>query len=271
MLYRHFTVLVCTVFVLAGGKPLCAQEAKDAAPARHHRLDALAAKLGLNTQQKEMIHKIHADFAQKARPLQQQLRALHHDQRQAMSKVLTAEQRAKVKEVIKERRETKWQATVAKLNLSAEQKQQVESIRQKYAKKFDDLAGQQGAKDRPSFRALRREKYRAIACQLTGEQRTVLWESVRQNSRRRRDPAARAAFWKGVGQTVAASPEQKEQFKQIRAEYAPKKQGPKAQLQVLRHDCHAAMLKVLTDEQRARFLEIRHGRHQDGANSAGTE
>jgi Spy/CpxP family protein refolding chaperone len=261
MTYRRFTVLACTVLVLAGGRLLRACEEKGAAPeARHHRLDALAAKLGLSDQQKEEIQKIHADFARQAAPLREQLGALHHDKREAMSKVLTEEQRARAKEVLKAEWETRWQATAARLNLTDEQKQRVEAIRREYAKQFEDLAGQKGEKQRDQFRALRHKQYQAIGRELTDEQRAKLGEIVRQEFRQRRDPAARMAFWKSVGEKLGVSPEQKEQFQKLHAAYAAKAEKPAAQLRELRRQEHAAVAKVLTEEQRARLQELRQDR-----------
>src|SRR5262249_53822764 len=176
-------------------------------PAQHSRLDALAARLSLSAQQKEEIHKIHAAFAHQADPLRGQLKAAHQEQREAMRKVLTAEHRSKVKEILKAERETKWQATAGHLNLSDEQRQQVEKIRQAFATKYEALARQPGEQKQHQLRALRHEKYQAIARELTSEQRTRLWESVRQESARRRDPATRAAFWTSVGEKLGVSHE----------------------------------------------------------------
>src|SRR5258708_6538639 len=98
MIWRRIVVLAGTVLVLAGGGSLSADGGKSpASDTRHNRLEVLATKLGLNDQQRLEIHKIHADFSKKTGPLQQQLKALHRDQREAMSKVLTEEQRAKLK------------------------------------------------------------------------------------------------------------------------------------------------------------------------------
>src|SRR6185369_11292421 len=96
------------------------EEKGPACPARHSRLDALAARLGLSAQQAEQLRKIHAAFAQQAGPLQRQLKAARHEKREAMRKVLTEEQRVKVKELLKAERETTWRVIAARVNLSDE-------------------------------------------------------------------------------------------------------------------------------------------------------
>jgi Spy/CpxP family protein refolding chaperone len=228
-------------------------------------MEAFAAKLGLSDQQKEQISKIHADFATKTGPLHRQLATLHREQREAMSKVLTEEQRAKAKEIFKAAREEKWQATAAKLKLSDEQKQRVEKIRAEYAKRFQDLAAQKTEGRRDQFRTLRHEQYQAIGRELTEEQRAEFRDMARKMFHHRRDaqPAARVAFWKAIGEKLGVTPEQKEQFKKIRAEYASKKEKPAAELKELRQERHAAMAKVLTEEQRAKLQEMRKARKKD--------
>jgi hypothetical protein len=258
MWYRRFSALVCMVVVLVGGKLVCAKQTQDTAPqARCHRLEALASELGLSAQQKEEIATIHADFAKNACPLQQLMRALRQEQREAMRQILTQDQRARVKEVIQAQREAKWQAIAARLNLGDVQKERIDEIRRAYAQRFADLAAQQGEHERHQFRDLRHEKYQAIARQLTDEQRVSFGEMVPRAYGQHRDSGARVAFWKSVGEKLGTSPEQKDQFKMIHTVCAAKMESPKAQFQQLRQESRAAMLRVLTEEQRVRFLEIR--------------
>lgn len=80
--------------VLAAGGRLVGDEPKAEPSAhRHDRLDAMAAKLGLSDEQKDQIRKVHADYDQKLADAEHQLWTLHHEEREAMSKVLTDEQR----------------------------------------------------------------------------------------------------------------------------------------------------------------------------------
>jgi Spy/CpxP family protein refolding chaperone len=256
MMNRRITVLACTILVLACVTLLCASEEKGSGcPGCHGRLNALAARLGLSAQQTEEIHKIHTAFAQQAAPLRRQLKAAHHEKREAMRKVFTEEQRGKVKQILKAERETRWQATVARLNLGDAQRQRVEQIRQEYAKRFEALSRQAGENKRHQCRALRHEKYQALARELSVEQRARLRERVRQELAQRHDAAARVAFWTSVGEKLGVSPEQKKQLQQIQADSAAKLAKPATQLKELRREAHAAVAKVLTEEQRAKLRE----------------
>jgi Spy/CpxP family protein refolding chaperone len=264
MMSRRYLILACALFTLVGSGRLLADEAKAPAPdTRHKRLEALAAKLGLDDQQKEQVRKIHTEFVSKAAPIRQQLTALHREQREAMSKVFTEEQRSKLKDAFKAAREQKWQAAVAKLKLTDEQKQRIEKVRAEYGKRFEELASQKGEDRQQQFRALRHEKYQAIGRELTDEQRAELREMVWKEFRQRHDPEARMAFWKGISEKLDLSAEQKDQLAKIRADFAAKKEKPAAALKELRRDQHAALAKVLTEEQRTKLQELWKARKKD--------
>jgi hypothetical protein len=256
MLSRNFAVLTCTILVLVGESQLSAHEEKEAAPqARCKCLDALASKLGLSRQQTAEIRKIQAEFAQKASAPKQQLKSIHHNKRQAISTLLTQEQKTKVKEIIKAERETRWQAAAAKLNLGDEQKHRVEVIRQEHTRTLEDLAKQPGENKHDQFRALRHQEYQAIGRELTKEQRARLHQIVRKEHRQRRDRAVRAAFWNSVREKLDLSPEQREQIQKIHAAFAAKAEKPAAQLKALSQERNDAVVKVLTDEQLAKLRE----------------
>ena len=92
MMWHRMAVTALAMAALAAGGWLAADEPK-AAPAKgHDRLDAMAAQLGLNDQQKEEIRKVHTDFEPKLADAEHHLWTLHHEEHEAMSKVLNDEQ-----------------------------------------------------------------------------------------------------------------------------------------------------------------------------------
>jgi Spy/CpxP family protein refolding chaperone len=266
-MWHRIAVLTMTVLALTAGGTLL--RAEETSPKRHGSLEALTAKLGLSDQQQEAIRKIHADWKTNTAPIKQQLRTLHQEKRQAMKQVLTAEQRAMLPEIRKAASDKKWQAVAAKLGLSDEQKERVEKTRSEYARKFQDLAAKKGETTREQFRTLRHEKIQAIRSILTPEQSAKLGAMVRAEKQERRNPEHRQAFWKGIGEKLSVTAEQKEQFQKIRADFASKMEKPAAQLKQLREEKRIAVEKVLTPEQRAKFQELRKSRGE--AKSGTTE
>src|SRR5258708_36300781 len=160
-MWQRITFVAFTALALAAGATTLSASPYASQSLGQHckRLDALATKLALTDQQKEDLRKIHTDFRQKKAPLKQQLQTLRQEKREAMTRVLTEEQRGKVRAVIKEQWNKRWQAVAAKLNLSDEQKQRIEKVREMYGKKFSELAAQKDGKRDP-FRKLGREKRR---------------------------------------------------------------------------------------------------------------
>lgn len=257
-MWRRIAFLSLAILALAVGGTLL--PASEGTGKKCTRLEAVAVKLGLSDKQKEEVGKMHKEFCKNAAALRQQLRTLHKEQRQTMRQLLTEEQRAMLPGLIKAERDRHWQAVAGKLGLSEEQTQRVDKARAEYAKKVHDLAANKGTATPEQFRTLRREKMEAIRGTLTEAQRTKLVVLCREEFQKSRHPAARKERWKSLGEKLGVSAEQKEQFQKVRAEYAPKMDKPSTQLKQLRQDAHAAMLKVLTEEQRARFLEMRQAR-----------
>ena len=197
-MWRRNSVMAVTAVVLATGGLLIAKEEKC------HRLEAFAAKVGLNDQQKDEIRRLHADFHKKTAPVKEHLWALRHDQRESMRGVLTEEQRIAVRKLIGEHWNSKWQATAAKLDLSAEQKQRIDKVRETYGKLFHDVAAEKSSSGE-HFRELRRAKYQAIGRELNEEQRAKLFSLVRKEDRSRHDSEARRQYWKGIGEKLGVA------------------------------------------------------------------
>jgi len=266
MMGRRIAVMVLTVSALAVGAGLLAakEEKGRSSGKRHDRLEALAAKLDLSDKQKEEVRNLHADFSKKAAPVKEELRELRREQREAMRQVLSAEQRAKLPEIRKAEWDKRWQALVAKLGLSDEQKQQLEKTRAAFQAKYQDLAAREGKNRREQFRQLRHEQFQAVRADLTDEQRAKL----REEFHHRHNSEARREHWRVIGDKLGVSTEQKEQFQKIHAEYAGKIEKPAAQLKQLHQDQRTAVEKVLTEEQRAKLREMRKARGSDKEKSS---
>lgn len=255
VVYRVAGMALALLALVAGAGRLSADE-KSEAGKRHDRLEALANRLGLSAEQKEQVKKIHHDFDQKEDPLEHQLWNLHHEEREAIGKVLTKEQRAKVPEVFRAGLEKELDKVGARLGLSSEQKEQIRKIHAKYGPKFRALAQQKGEKTREQFRHLRHEEFGEVRHVLTEEQRAKLPGVLRSEFRQWRDPAKRRALLKAFADRIGLSDEQKGQVKKIHDEYDPKVQQLTDQIAGLHKQEHEAMEKVLTAEQRTKLQEL---------------
>ena len=260
MLWHRMAVTALAMTALAAGGWLAADEPK-AAPAKgHDRLDAMAAQLGLNDQQKEEIRKVHADFEPKLADAEHQVWTLHHEEHEAMSKVLNDEQRTKLPGLLKAARDKELDKLADKLGLSADQKKKLEEVREEHEAKFHEAAGRAGEEGRNMYRELRRVFREAIGKELTDEQRAKLPGVLREEYREWRDPATRREHLKAIGEELGLNADQKDQIKKIHEEYDQKTEKPMAELKQLREEEHAAVDKVLTPEQRAKVQELRKER-----------
>jgi Spy/CpxP family protein refolding chaperone len=260
-------LLMALVVLLLGVlvAPLPAQGKADQPAAKpHDRVDAMAARLGLSDGQKEQVRKIIAEYDPKADEVEHQMWALHHDEREAMSKVLTDSQRAKVPEILKEEREKELDKVAGELGLSDEQKEKVKKIHAEYHQKFHQLAEKGGAAP-GAYRHLRHEEFAAIGHELNDAQRAKLPGIIREEFHQWHDAAALERHLKAIADKLDLSAEQRDQVKKVLAEYQPKMEKLVAQLHQVHHDEHEAISKVLTDEQRAKLNEHRRSR------TAGTE
>jgi Spy/CpxP family protein refolding chaperone len=262
MLRYRFAVAAAAALALVAGKGWLGAEEPKTEVGKGHHWERLAAKLGLSDKQKEDIHKIHADFDEKADPVEHQLWALHHQEHEAMRQVLTDEQKAKLPMVFKEMRDQELQKIADKLNLTEEQRQKVAKVREEFEKKFHDLAAEKekGEHVHRKFRELRHQFIAAVRPELTDDQRAKLPVILREEHRHWRNPESRREIFKAVGEKLGVSAEQKEQIKKIRDEYSPKCEALAAKLKDMRHDEHAAIEKLLTDEQRTKWQELRKNR-----------
>jgi Spy/CpxP family protein refolding chaperone len=257
-----FAVVAAATLALAAGQGWLGAEEPKTEVGKGHHWERLATKLGLSDKQKEEIHKIHADFDEKADPVEHQLWSLHHQEREAMRQVLTDEQRAKLPAVFKELRDQELQKIADKLNLTEEQRQKIGKVREEFETKFRELAAQKEKGDNVhrQFRELRHQFIAAVRPELTEEQRAKLPVILREEHRHWRNPEARRETFKAVGEKLGVSAEQKEQLKKIRDEYSPKAEALAAKLKEMHQDEHAAIEKVLTEDQRTKWQELRKSR-----------
>jgi Spy/CpxP family protein refolding chaperone len=72
--------------------------------ARHEHMKAVFDKLDLSADQKDQLKRIHAEYEPKIKDEVTQLRQLHHEEHEAMEKVLTPEQRTKWQDIRKQHR-----------------------------------------------------------------------------------------------------------------------------------------------------------------------
>ncbi len=233
---------------------LSAQESqKSDSDQRAQRLKAMTEKLGLNDQQQQQFRKLHADFHQKAQPLEQQLWRLHHEEHEAMEQVLTADQRAKLPEVLHAQWDQQWQTMSSKLHLNAEQKQHIDRIRNEYAQKFRDLFQQKGEKSPQQFHQLRMQFFSEVSRELNAEQRAQLPMLLHEAFRQWREPTARSEKLKTIADQLGLSQEQRDRVEKIHRDYQPRCEKLVSQLKELRQTEHAQMEQVLTPDQRTKF------------------
>jgi len=258
MVWHRVAGLALAILVLVAGARLLGADEKKA-KGDHDRVDALAAKLGLNEEQKEKIRKIHADFDKKEDPIEHRLQTLHHEEREAISKVLTKEQRDKVPEVMKGEMQKEWDKVAAKLGLNEDQKAKARKIHEEYGPKFRALASGKGERSEGEFRKLRHQEFEAVGGLLTAEQRGKLPGLMRQEFHEWRDPATRREHLKALADKLGLSAEQRDQAKKIHEEYEPKIHKEAEQLRELHSEEHKAMEAVLTDAQRTKLHELHKG------------
>jgi Spy/CpxP family protein refolding chaperone len=252
--------LAAAVLALAVGTgQFTAEDPKGDEGKRHEIYEALAAKLGLSSQQKEEIHKIHADFHKEAEPVENQLLTLRHEEFQQMRQVLTDDQRTRLPEVLKAMRDKEFQTIATKLGLSEDQKQKIEKFRDEYARKFHELMSHKEAGENmhKEFRHLRQQFLAAIRPDLTEDQRARLPVLMHEEFRYWHNPEVQREHLKAVADKLGLSAEQKEKVQKICADYDPRVDKLEAQLRKMHEETHAAFEKVLTPEQRTKLQGLK--------------
>jgi len=263
MVWHRMVGTALVVAALALGLRLAADEPKKPDPAAkpQSRLEAMAARLGLDDKQKEEITKVHTDFEKKLGDLEHQLGVLRHNEHEAMSKVLTDEQRAKLPAALKAARDKDLEAMAAKLGLTTEQKTKLETVLDEHEKKFLELAAK-GDEGRAAFHEVRHAFHEAIGKELTQAQREMLPGLLREEYREWREPETRRAHLKAIGDELGLKDEQKAQLKTIHEDFDKQTKEPLAQLKQTREDEHKAVMNVLTPDQQTKLEQFRKEREE---------
>jgi len=254
MKWHHLGVFA---LLLLAGNWLCADDKKPPA-AGHDRLEALASKLGLSSEQKEKLKKIHDDFDKKEDPLEAQVRHLRHEEHEAAHKILTEEQRKKLPALMKAEMESELHDIAGKLSLTSKQREHIHKIRADFDAKIEKL-GKEGEKAAAQVRELRHKEFEAIRHELTDAQREKVPGLFREEVREWRDPAQRRKHMKALQEKLGLSEEQKKEMDQLHAKYDPQLDKLHTELQELHKQEHEAMNKVFTEEQRKKLQELRQG------------
>jgi Spy/CpxP family protein refolding chaperone len=250
MIAQRLATIVFTIMVLTFGGVLPAEEPKA------DRMEAAMEKLKLTDQQKQQCKKICADFDKKADPLIQKMFTHRGEEWQAISKILTDDQRAKLPEVVKASGAKELQILAKKLNLSEEQKQQVAKIREEFWKKYQKLAAQKDENFSHQYRQLWMEALADVPKIMTAEQRAKLPGILRDEFQEWHDHTLREEHMKAIGEQLGLSAAQRKQINELCAAYEKKAEQPSGQLKQLCKESCTAMDKVLNADQRAKLHEV---------------
>jgi hypothetical protein len=245
------------IVALASGRLLADQsEQKQPAGKESDRLDALARKLNLTDRQKQQVKQIYADFDKKADPLVRQLCTHRGEEWQALQKVLNEEQQAKLKQVLKAQGAKELQSIAQQLNLSEEQKERVEKIRQNFWNKFLNLSPQKSENMARDYRELYMEAFGAAREVLTPAQLAKLPAIQRQDFQEGHDFAVRHEHVQAMADQLSLRADQRNQLKQLCASCDKKCEQPLAAFtQLCKEEC-AALEKVLNADQRAKLHDM---------------
>jgi len=236
--------------------------ADDKKPARagHDRLDALAEKLSLTSEQKAQLKKIDADFDKQEDPIEDQIRHLRHEEHEAAHKVLSEEQHKNMHDLLKAEMQKEMQEIAGKLGLTSKQRDSIGKIRHEYDVKIDKLGRDE--KTRGQVRELRHKEFEAIRHELTDAQREKAPGIFREEMREWRDPAQRRKHMKAVMDKLDLSADQKKQLHEAHAKNDAQIDKLQAQLREVHKQEREAMNKVFTEEQRKKLDELRKGRER---------
>jgi Spy/CpxP family protein refolding chaperone len=257
MASHRLAVTALTALALTAGLAALPRASADQASGKdRERLSAWATKLGLSNDQQERIHKICQEYAEKAEPTEEQLWKLHHEALDAVKGVLTQEQREKMPTAIKAEIGKECRQLADKLNLSEDQRQKVERIREEYEPKFREVCSESSDTARKQMRKLRSEFLADLRATLSDDQKAKFWGVVRQEFHQWRDPVARQQRLEAIGEQLGVSDDQKAKIKKICDEYQPKIERLATQLKETFQEERTAISKELNDEQRAKAQDM---------------
>ena len=251
-----FGTSIALLALVAGINRLAAQEesSRDAARGHEYRIDALMDKLGLNDQQREQVRKIRTDFDKKEEPIEKQLWTLHQEECQALQSTLNEQQRKELPNIMRDAWNKEFQKVAEKLNLTSDQKQRVEKIRDEYQPKFMALMQSKGSEDAfKQFHDLREQAHKQVREVLNDDQRARFPTILREEFHKWHEQAFRQQFVKDLAQKLGLSNDQRDKLQKECADSNKKIEQTAGQLKKLHHEEFAAMEKVLTADQRQKL------------------
>jgi hypothetical protein len=285
MVWHRMAVLAVALLalVIVSGR-LAADEKGEPKPKAQDPLDALAAKLGLNDRQKADFHKLQQDYDKKIDPVQLRLWNTYHDEQQALVKLLTKEQKDKMPAAVKALREKLLQGLAARLDLGDGARQRLAKLCADYESKFGALVApklggetvgkEEAAAIHKQIADLRVAFLAAVEAELTPAQRVRLAAVLREGPGLPRYVAENAAlvfvlltasvahfaqpdYLDALADRLGLGAEQKKQFQSAAADYGARIDKAGTELLALQQEERTAMEKVLTDEQRTKWREMR--------------
>lgn len=257
MASHRFAVTVLTALALVAAPAfLTRARAEQPGGKDKERLTALAAKLGLSSEQQERIHKICSEAAEKAEPVEEQLWKLHHEALDSVRGMLTEEQREKLPAAIKAEVGKECRLLENKLGLSEDQRQKVAKVREEFEPKFREVCSQSTEAARKQMRQLRSDFLSELRGVLSDDQKAKLFGVLRQEFHHWRDPVARHQHLEALAEHLGMNAEQKSQLQKVRSEYQPKVEQLATQLKETFQEERASIEKVLSDEQRTKAQEM---------------
>ncbi len=279
--YSDFGFILAIALVPSTFSPVCADEKADSHQERVDPYDILAAmELRLTDKQKEQIRALRNDSLKKADPANFRLWATYKEEQKALLALLTDAQKAKLLEVLRAMRAQDQQRLGDKLDLNDAQRQRLAKLADEYEPKFRALVGHEGDTVHKAIADLRLEFRAAVRSVLTEAQRAKLPRVLRESPGMPaiiRDDAglafvlltsgpahfAQHDYFATFAGKLDLSAEQQRQFQKIAAEYGPAIQKSGAALLAYLRQQTEDIEKLLTDDQRAQWRQIRKTKGDD--------
>jgi Spy/CpxP family protein refolding chaperone len=273
---QHAIGLTIAALVLAMGGRVAAQEQKPFSPALEQlretvaeRLQAVADKLELTTEQRTKIREAHAAFADKFQVLRTNRRELLQSELEAIRDVLTPEQREAVKGFVEDMKEAReagagrdWpevaplrdalaervQAADPKLALTAEQRTKIRELHAPFAEKY--------RANRAERRELVEAELKAIAEGLTPEQREKARRYIEGRTVHAAAAQSVAERLQAAADKIGLTDEQRTKIREIHADFRDKFRAMAGERRTLLHDELKAIGEQLTSDQRDRMRDL---------------
>jgi hypothetical protein len=219
-------------------------------------LNAFATKLSLNAEQKEQFAKICSESEVKAAPVCEKMWKIHCEHHEAMLQILSTEQRAKLPEVIKAERAKVLDNFTKKLELTAEQRKQAETICTDYEAKYPKHSDRNDPAKVKQYHELKAAQFEEFCKILTDDQRVKLPVLILEELQNGRTMTSKSEIRASLDEKLGLDAEQKTRCDKVCDLYAPKIDEQKAQMLQICKDTQAAIEKVLNETQRTKFQEF---------------